>query len=109
MDQTEHRLSHISSKRPQRSFFPAVHRDTHTYCAHIRGLGPFGSVWVCLSRAVWVFRAAGALMRAHNEDILLGRQGAEDFQIRKVGYACLKLPSISFALLLEVGVLLFGF
>jgi len=45
-------------------------------------------------------------MRAHNEDILLGRQGAEDFQIRKVGYnACLKSLSISFALLLEVGVL----
>lgn len=57
-----------------------------------------------------MFRAAGALMRAHNEDILLGRKGAEDIQIRRVGYyACLKSPSFSFALLLEVGVLSFGF
>lgn len=57
-----------------------------------------------------MFRAAGALMRAHNEDILFGKKGTEDFQIRRVGYyACLQSPGFSFALVSQVGVLSFGF
>lgn len=42
----ERRLSHISSKRPRLSFFPAVYTHTHTHCAGIRSLGQFGFLFI---------------------------------------------------------------